>query len=334
MARWMRALSGWAESHRLTYATLLAALLAVEVVAAGARLTSATAVPPAGALREFRNPRDPRVHAPAPPPPAAAPGSPGAVDGSTDTAPIPAGAPAASPEATPVPASPAACGWDCPYQGPPRAGVYEWHQCGGAAGRCTGDPSEPQATETIGAFAPVTRSLPRRGTRTVTHTGPGTWTFVHAYAVEHTEEYEVASDAAGIHNHKLRVDLSLLGQSRTVRVTQEPPFTPFRYPAALGDIWSGHWDDPGGTAGGDYVCTVIGREELEIGGRTVNAWVVEVRIKLLGPRVGGDVTARLWVVPELTITAQEYQEQSLQDDQGMTYRARWMVTLVSVTPRV
>lgn len=329
----LRSIAEWASSHRPTFGVVVALLLAVQAGALYSRLTSTTPVSPAEALEEFRERQAGPAPSPAgPPQPTAVSEAGPAVPPPPAQPPGPRPAPTPAPQPAPPPPPPAPCGWECPYQGPPKAGVYEWLQCGRVEGQCTGDATEPEAAETIGQLAPVTRAFPRRGLRVVRETGPDTWTFSHAYAEEHREEFDVRGDASGIHAGRSRVDISLLGQSRSTQVRHDPEFSPFRFSSALGEVWGGHWEDLEGNSAGDYVCTVVGREELTIGDRKVRTWVVEVRIKLLGPKVRGDVTAKLWVAPELTITVQEYQEQSIVDDLGLSYRARWMITLGGLEP--
>ncbi|MGH2767787.1 MAG: hypothetical protein ACRDIF_02400, partial [Actinomycetota bacterium] len=213
---------------------------------------------------------------------------------------------------------------------PPDPGVYEWLQCGRSAGQCTGEASEPEASE---AITGISRPLPRRGLRTIVVSGPSSWTLGHAYAAEHYEEAEVSRDASAFYFLRLRVDLSLLIQKMSVAIIHNPPLKGFQIPAAQGSSWGGRFDDAGGAAVADYSSTVVGKEEIEVGGQKIRTWLVETNVRLLGPMANGDIQARLWFAPELGATVQEYKKQSLADAQGLTYSSEWMITLASLNPR-
>lgn len=336
--RLLRSLGRWLADHPLAGAGIAGglALVLVAVVSVsylGARRTSAPSV--VQALKAFR------AHSPSPSPTGAdASASPVGVTPSllaTPTTPTPSPSPSPSPsrrESAPSPGASAAatpCGWDCPYQGPPEAGVYQWFQCGATSGECTGDPGEPQAMETIILLVPLTRALPRTGVRTVTGTGPNQWHLSHAYANEHHEDFDVSGGPSGIYSTQHSIEVSLLGIDNTTSIVQTPPFPAVLFPLAVGKTWSGHWKDSNGNADADYTSTVLDKTQLTIGGQLVQTWAVDWRFKLLGPKTTGDVDFKSWIAPRYSQTVQESQSENLTSG-GTSYQGNWTITLASLQP--
>ena len=312
-----------------------AALIAAVAAFGYGKATSTTAPSPETALRQFRshNP-SPSTGAVLPPvKPSAAPSpSPGSPSPRPSAASSPSPtriAPKASP--TPAPSPTAPCGWDCPYQGGPASGVYQWFQCGRTTGQCTGDQSEPQAIETIGLAIPLARPLARSGVRTVTVTSPSGFTLAHAYESEHTETFDVAGDATGIYMTHLGTNVSVLGITSSTSIAQSPRFPVYLFPLAAGKSWWGHWDDQNHNAAADYTCTALDKTTLSIGGQQVQAWLVEARLHLLGPKSQGDVDVKTWFAPRYSQTVQEVWDDNLISG-GVAYKAQWMSTLANLQP--
>ncbi len=223
------------------------------------------------------------------------------------------------------------CEWVC--QGPLRApeqGVYEWYQCGRDSGQCSGAETEPTATEELGGLG---REFPRKGQRSVIVTAPNKWTSYHQYSGEHKEEFDLFVDSSGVMGDRYDVDITIGPGSGGIHIKQIPPARYMQFPAAVGAAWSGHWEDGNREADADYTARIIDKQEIVISGRKVRTWVVELKMKLLGPKSTGDVLVRLWVSPEQRQTVQEFYDQNVTDDRGFTYKAKWMVTLSTLDPK-
>lgn len=221
------------------------------------------------------------------------------------------------------------CGSRCPGGTLPRQGVFEWLQCGRTSGQCTGDDSEPQGSENIGG---ITRSFPRTGFRRIRISAADSWVVEHLYAEEHRETFHLSGDETGSYGHRYKVDITVLGYTRTIDIRESPPAQAVRFPLVEGDSWSGHWKDSNGNADGNYTCTVLGRDTIVVGGRRIKTWVVRMNARLLGPQITGNFEMTLWVAPRLGTTVQEAYDQSLKVDGRFSYSGRWMTTLKDLRP--
>ncbi|HEU5001983.1 MAG TPA: hypothetical protein VFW71_04310 [Actinomycetota bacterium] len=339
----------WIGAHKLIAAGEAAALLVsltLVGVAGYGRIHATTAASAAQALQQFRARAASPSPAPEPiatdtadPTPSPAPlstplSSPAAAGAATSTAAAaaPTPRPAVASAATPAPPPTACTGWDCPYLGPPAPGVTQWFQCGRTDGQCTGDSSEPPATETFVILVPITRDLPRTGVRTITRLGPNSWNITHVFANEHSEQEDLNGSASGVTNSRLLTDISVLGTDNSVAIREAPPFPAVVLPLAVGKTWSGHWDDANGGVNADYANAVLDRQTLTIGGQPVQTWVVDTHLKLLGPSTHGDVEMKWWVSLKYSETVQEYETQNIVDPHGYTYQSQWMITEESLTP--
>jgi hypothetical protein len=224
------------------------------------------------------------------------------------------------------------CDWVCSTNfTPPENGVYQYFQCGKTSGQCTGDPSEPTGTETIGPNQ--SRDFPRNGQRIITSTGARTWTNSHVYAQEHREEFDLAIDESGVFNSRYKVQVFFGPIEGGSEIKMQPPFRLNQFPASLGQAWNGSWTDSNRQGDGDYACKTVGKEELNIGGTKIRTWVVECRITLKGPENTGNVLIKFWVSPELRNTAQEMYDQSITSRTKGPYQGKWMATLSNVKPQ-
>lgn len=314
----------WASNHRRIYSALIVALLVAQLAAVYSRLSSSEEVPPSRALDEFRRRQEAAKNLPDPTslvevssaPTVAASGLPGANSLSSAGG---GGSPTSS------------CEWVC--QGPltaPKEGVYEWYQCGRDLGQCSGAETEPAGSEELGG---VGREFPRKGQRSVIVTAANKWTSAHQYSGEHKEEFDLFVESSGVMGDRYDVDITIGPGSGGIHIKQVPPARYMQFPAAVGADWSGRWEDANREADADYAARIIDRQEIVISGRKVRTWVVELKMKLSGPKSTGDVLVRLWVSPEQRQTVQEFYDQSVTDDRGFTYKAKWMITLSVLDPK-
>lgn len=324
----------WVAAHRGLYGALIVALLAVQVTAAYSVLTSSSEVTSNSAIDEFR-----RRQAEAQSPPDSTPSqdqsfpdASACSERDSDLRPcrateshLPVSAPAGAAGAT------ASCEWVC--QGAikaPEQGVYEWYQCGRDSGQCSGAATEPAGTEELGGIG---REFPRKGQRSVIVTASNKWTSYHQYSDEHKEEFDLFIDSSGVLGERYKVDITIGGAPGGIHIKQTPAARYMQFPAAVGAAWSGHWQDDNREADADYTGRIIDKQELVISGRKVRTWVVEIKMKLLGPKSRGDVLVRLWVSPEQRQSMQEFYDQTVTDDHGFTYKAKWMITLSTLDPK-
>lgn len=318
----LRAFAGWAAAHRLRYAGIIAALLVLQGVVVYGRLTSTTEVTTEKALSEFRERQAAATTAPGP----QQEGGPSAIT----TA--PPSVPSAPPAATKGPsARQPTCEWVCATNfTAPAQGVYEWFQCGREAGQCTAQESEPQGSESFGGLS---RPLPRKGQRSIIVTASNKWTSYHQYAEEHREEFDLFVDQTGVFGDHYKVNITIGGLPGGTDIRQAPPARFMQFPSSVGIAWNGHWEDRNDEADADYAGKIIDRQEISMGGRRVRTWVVEIKMKLLGPKSNGDVLVRLWVSPEMRQTIQEFYDQDITNEQGINYKGKWMITLANPQPR-
>lgn len=66
----------------------------------------------------------------------------------------------------------------------------------------------------------------------------------------------------------------------------DPPVVSLTLPVALGQTWSGSWEDRNGQIDGSYRIEVTARRELDIAGRTVSAFRLDVATDFRGEYEG------------------------------------------------
>lgn len=317
-------LSRWAAAHRWRYAALILAVVVLQGVVVYGVLTSTTEITTKQAVEEFRR-RQQEVSAAEPVESSASP-APASVEG-------PAG-PTTSASKARGEAQPAAqpgCEWVCAtnFSAPP-AGVYDWFQCGKETGQCTGADTEAAGSESFGGLG---RPLPRTGRRSIIVVSANRWTSYHQYADEHKEEFDLYVDPTGVFGERYKVDIKIGPGSGGSDIRQDPAARFMQFPSALGLSWAGHWEDRNDNSDADYTGGIVDKQEVTVEGRKIRTWVVEMRMKLLGPRSTGDVFVRIWVSPESRQTIQEFYDQTVTDERGFQYRGRWMITLANLQPK-
>lgn len=322
----------WVQANKAKFGGAILALIIIQGVAAYSALTTSTEVTRTDALAEFHRRQSQSTASPAPGSSQPGSGPPGA-QSSPGSGSVPAGGaggPGGTKAGSPQPGNPQ-CDWNCPTSYTvPDPGVYEYFQCGRETGQCDGSASEPKGHEVLGV---VGRDLPDRGQRIVATQDNTHWNNIHVYSEEHREEFDLAVSPSELVNSRYKVDLTVGGHTEVNDIRQNPPYRLVRFPVSLGDSWTGHWVDANGGGDADYTTTVVGKEELTIGGVKVRTWKIESRITLLGPKTRGSVHFIAWVAPDRRTDMQEYYDQDLTNEQNIPYKATWMVTLVKLEPQ-
>ncbi len=325
LLRPIRPAARWASAHKLRFAGFLLVLALVQGYAVRSALTSSTAVTRTDAIEEFHQAKAQAAEQQQAGEPAA---SPGAVANPT-IAPT-SNVPVTSKARTTNPGPTAACDWTCPTTfASPQEGVFLYYHCGRSTGQCTGA-DEPEAIESV---AGVKRPIPRQGYRRVIASSGNAWTNRHEYSREHIETFEMTIDQQGVFNHRYLVELEFGGIPDKFDIRQVPPMQLARFPIALDDNWKGSWKDPNKTADGNYTVRVVGKEELNIGGKTVRTWKITATTELLGPRTFGRADLTLWYFAEKNLIVQEYYDQDVHDNTNVGFKGKWMATLASLNPQ-
>lgn len=320
LLRPIRRAARWASANKLRFAGFLLVLALVQGYAVRSALTSSTAVTRTDAIEEFHQAKAQAAEQQQAGELAA---NPGAVV--TNPAIPTSNAPGTSKAKTANPA-PMACDWTCPttYSSPPE-GAFLYYHCGRSTGQCTGA-NEPQANESV---AGVERPIPRQGYRIVTRSSGSGWTNRHKYSDEHTEQFEMTIDQQGIFNHRYLVEMEFGGIPDQFDIRQVPGMQLARFPITLDDTWKGSWKDPNKTADGSYTARIVGKEELNIGGKTVRTWKITATTELFGPRTFGRADLTLWYFAEKNLIVQEYYDQDVHDNTNVGFKGKWMATLAS-----
>ena len=176
------------------------------------------------------------------------------------------------------------------------------------------------------------------GQRIISPGKGGRFNNLHLYAKDsdgrslHQEEFELGVDERGVFNYRYKVDITIGGHTETTDIIQNPFLQFVSMPLSVGKTWSGQWKDDNGFADATYRCTVIDKQEFVIAGKRVRTWVVEAKMRLLGPKNKGEVKVVLWVAPEYRQTVQEHYDQKITNAQGIAYEGFWMVTLKNLQP--
>ncbi|MDQ3962710.1 MAG: hypothetical protein M3277_02180 [Actinomycetota bacterium] len=191
----------------------------------------------------------------------------------------------------------------------PEEGVYSW---------------DTEGYEEAGG---TRRSLPEESQRIITHHRSG-WK-QHHYFSEQREiwtTFEVTERGAEISYQRNRVVFGPITNDSFIDFA--PPMLVGPGALEVGQTWTGSWE---GETYGTYEGKTFERVTLDIGGREVEAFGVQVDIHLRGEQ-RGDVIAKVWIAPEYAMTVKEHFVQSVRAGVG-TYHAEWTITLKSLEPR-
>ncbi|HLF69861.1 MAG TPA: hypothetical protein VI541_02775, partial [Actinomycetota bacterium] len=235
MSAVLRKVVGWVQEHKGRFGGALLALIIIQSFAAYSALTTSTTVTRTDALAEFRLRQSQGSASPDPASSQAGPGPSGAAS-APGGGPPPGGGSGGTKTASPQPGGPQ-CDWICPTSYTvPDPGVYEYFQCGRAAGQCDGSASEPRGHEVLGV---VGRDLPDRGQRIVATQDNTHWNNIHRYSDEHREEFDLAVSPSELVNSRYKVDITVGGHTERNDIRQSPPYRLVRFPVVLGDSWTG-----------------------------------------------------------------------------------------------
>ncbi len=192
----------------------------------------------------------------------------------------------------------------------PDAGVYAWAQ---------------EGSEQVGN---LNRDLPERSVRVVTRSSGTAWTDEHRYSEEHVRNTEWLVDDRGVAGKSLRTRITFGPFSNDQTVVFDPPMRVGVFPMQEGQRWEGSFTGP---TSGSYKGHTFERTKLRVGDEQVDVFGIEVFLEMEG-EVSGTATTKVWVSPKYRMVVKEFQEQSARSS-GMTYTARWTITLLSIRPQ-
>lgn len=194
--------------------------------------------------------------------------------------------------------------------GAPEEGVYSWD------------------TEGYESFNGSRRTFPRETQRIVTRHSETSWTLHHYFSKERESWTDVNTSNDGYRTTKQRNKIVFGPVSRDVTINFDPAMHTGPMPARVGATWSGEWQgDTYGTYRGRY----FEKTKLTIDGDEVEVWGIEYQIRLRG-ETEGTTWAQVWISPQTHMVVKEHYKQDVQSGPG-TYRAEWMMTVRSLTPR-
>ena len=104
----------------------------------------------------------------------------------------------------------------------------------------------------------------------------------------------------------------------------KPPVPSLRFPMAKGDRWAAGWT---GDVSGDYQASVVGKEAVKVGGRSVQAMRVETTTNFRGD-FEGTANATIWVDPKTKAVVRTAGNLSVDSSFG-SYSTGFVTTLSS-----
>lgn len=194
--------------------------------------------------------------------------------------------------------------------GAPKEGVYSWE------------------TEGYESFNGSRRSFPRETQRIVTRTGRTSWTLHHYFSKERESWSQVSTDRHGYSISSQRNKVVFGPVTRETTVTFRPPMVTGPMPPRVGERWEGTWE---GKTYGSYAAHYFEKTTIEVEGRKVEVWALELEMELHG-ETEGSVWAQVWVSPRHHLVVREHYRQDVTSGPG-SYRAEWLMTVRSLAPR-
>lgn len=194
--------------------------------------------------------------------------------------------------------------------GAPEEGVYTWD------------------TEGYESFNGSRRAFPSETQRIVTRHSETSWTLHHYFSRERESWTDVNTSRDGYRTTKQRNKIVFGPVTRDVTINFDPAMHTGPMPARVGATWSGEWQ---GKTYGTYRGRYFERTKVTIDGDHVDVWGIEYQIRLRG-ETEGTTWAQVWISPETHMVVKEHYKQDVQSGPG-TYRAEWMMTVRSLTPR-
>ena len=192
----------------------------------------------------------------------------------------------------------------------PEEGVYSW------------------ATDGWEEAAGIRRQFPEESQRIITASNGTSWKQHHYFS----EEREIWSDFViteqGAHMAKQRNRAKFGPVTNDSTIDFAPPMRVGPSNLEVGYAWNGKWD---GKTYGSYAGRIVGEGQMNIDGKVVDIYAIELRIELKG-ELEGTVLAEVRLAPKYALTVYEHYTQDLQSDKGR-YRAEWEMTIKSMDPQ-
>ena len=91
-----------------------------------------------------------------------------------------------------------------------------------------------------------------------------------------------------------------------------PPVRSLELPLAVGDAWTSSWE---AETSGDYSAEVLGREDLVVGGRTIETFKIDTMTRFRG-QFRGTLWSVVWVDPETATTIRTHGKLRIATDYG------------------
>ncbi len=142
-----------------------------------------------------------------------------------------------------------------------------------------------------------------------------------------TIRYHVTKGQVAI--ERLTGSVTYNGFTINQEMVPDPAIVSAVFPLEVGDSWSGSWKDQNDEMDGSYRFEVVGREPVSAGGKTYNAFVLDVDMTFTGEYQGSNVM-RLWVDPSKLSILSTKGDIELKSSFG-TYRSKF-TTYLSSTP--
>ena len=192
----------------------------------------------------------------------------------------------------------------------PEEGVYSW------------------ATDGWEEAAGIRREFPEESQRIITASDGDSWKAHHYFSEEREiwSEFVISKQGAHLASQRNRAKFGPVTNDSTIDFA--PPMLVGHASLEVGHTWNGSWE---GKTYGSYSGRIAGHGKMEIDGRIVEVYAIELRIEMKG-ELDGTVIAEVRLAPKYALTVYEHYIQDLQSDKGR-YRAEWEMTVKSVVPQ-
>ena len=192
----------------------------------------------------------------------------------------------------------------------PEEGVYSW------------------ATDGWEEAAGIRREFPEESQRIITASDGDSWKAHHYFSEEREiwSEFVISKQGAHLASQRNRAKFGPVTNDSTIDFA--PPMLVGHASLKVGETWNGSWE---GKTYGSYSGRIAGHGEMNIDGKMVEVYAIELRIEMKG-ELDGTVIAEVRLAPKYALTVYEHYIQDLQSDKGR-YRAEWEMTVKSVVPQ-
>ena len=208
----------------------------------------------------------------------------------------------------------------------PAAGVYQYR------GEGTEELDTPPRSQSQGPGIPGT----------VTHLGARCWKLRVDYNTNHWQSWNYCSTGKGLTEQGgaffQRLDLVFATVETSATYTCDPPADTIRAVQRMGDQWKQNCHGTSTAASGEVIaagpCRYLGREDLDIGGRRVNALHYRWSRTLTGGQTGTEA-GDYWFDAETGLPLQDRRVITVRSDSPIgqvTYKEKGSFHLESMTP--